>query len=172
MTNTQWIVLFLSSVLFLSFKLYQRDLKIDRLEDEVSTLYSEVEYLEKSLESSKSYSAEQMMLTYAVFKECSICDEAERKEVAKTLLNRVSDDRFPPTLKGVLLQKGAVHAVNKFEMNNWVTTYKVVEEAFSEPRDEEIVGYYRPDTSTNKKWVDKVKNLVKVTHKYHKFHSL
>lgn len=152
--------------------LFKRDAKIERLEDERAAIYSELNYMSSQLCLEEQQFEDIVRLSYAAYKECSICPVEEQKDVVKVFLSRVGDPRFPNTLKQVLTQKGAVHAVNEFEMDKWVSTFKAARSALFEPRDSQIVGYYRPDTATNKKWVEKMSKKVVFSHKFHNFHKI
>lgn len=115
---------------------------------------------------------ETVLLFHALLKECSICDNDEQKDIIKVFLSRRDDPRFPNTIKGVLNQRGAVHGVKKYDQDVWLRSFNNVIEAVQEERDPEIVGYYYPKKSTNKGWVNKVKNKVEVKHDYHHFHTI
>lgn len=115
---------------------------------------------------------ETILLFYALLKECSVCDDAEQRDVIKVFLSRKEDSRFPNTIKEVLNQRGAVHGVNKYDQKVWLRTYNNVLRAAEESRDSEIVGYYYPEKSTNTRWVNKVKGKVEVRHDYHHFHTI
>jgi len=152
--------------------IFNRDAKIGRLEDERAALYSELNDMSSQLHLEEQQFEEIVRLAYGAYKECSICSVEERKDVVKVFLSRVDDPRFPNTLQGVLTQKGAVHAVNEFEMGKWVSTFNAARSALFEPRDSQVVGYFRPDTATNKKWVKKMNKKVVFSHKFHKFHKI
>lgn len=115
---------------------------------------------------------DQVRIFYAILMECSVCPEEEQMAVAKTVLNRVEDDRFPNTVKGVLNQRGAFHGVNAYDMQKYVDTYIAVSNAINDTRDKRIVGYYNPKTSTNKKWIKKMSGNTILKHRFHIFHSI
>jgi len=113
-----------------------------------------------------------IQLFYTAIVECSICPDSETEKVVHVILNRQHDNRFPSTIDSVLLQRNAIQAAKKWDLQVYRQKAKVVYEAMRQPRDERILGYYRPDISTDTAHIRKVEPLILYREKYHVFHAL
>jgi len=145
--------------------------KIEVLEDEKASLYKELSFTSNKLYFIEEQQEDVIRLMYGTLVECSVCDSKEQVDVASVFLNRVQDQRFPPSLKEVLAQPGQVDAVRPYDMEKFVQVYKSALDAFALERND-LVGYYNPKTATDKAWVERMKDRVRIKHKYHHIHKI
>lgn len=71
--------------------------------------------------------------------------------VAEVVLNRVEHEKFPDTIEEVIYQENAFEPVQNGSINEPANTesLKAVEEALTEPQEEEALFFFNPDTATS-----------------------